>query len=78
MRTTAQHRLDNAPRRLRAAIAAPIAWLQQRVVARANDLAPTLRASPGWRERETLSRRVPGMGPLWAQTLIVDRPEWGT
>jgi transposase len=77
-RTAAQHRLANAPRRLRAAIEAPIAWLHQRAVALEDDLDPTWRASPVWRERETFYRSVPGMGPVCARTCMLDLPELGT
>ena len=78
MRTAEQHRLENAPRRLRAAIAAHSTWLTQRVAALDDDWDTTLRASPVWREREPLYRSVPGIGPVWARTLVLDRPELGT
>jgi transposase len=42
------------------------------------DLDPTRRASPVWREPETLLRSVPGMGPVWTRTLRLDLPELGT
>ena len=77
MRPTAQHRLDKAPRRRRADLAAPSAWRKPRVVALDHDLDPTLRARPGWRARATWDRRVPGLGPGWARTLLRDRPELG-
>jgi transposase len=78
MRTAEQNRLENAPRRLRADIEAHIAWLDQRVAALDGDLDTTLRASPVWRERETLYRSVPGIGPVCARTLMLDLPELGT
>jgi transposase len=78
MRTAAQNRLEHAPHRLRAAIEAPMAWLNQRVVALDADLDTTLRASPVWRERAPLYRRVPGIGPVCARTLALDLPELGT
>ena len=78
MRTAEQNRLENAPRRLRADIEAHIAWLNQRVAALDNDLDTTLRASPVWRERESLYRSVPGIGPVCARTLVLDLPELGT
>jgi transposase len=78
MRTAEQNRLENAPRRLRADIEAHIAWLNQRVATLDDDLDTTLRASPVWRERETLYRSVPGMGPVCARTLMLDLPELGT
>jgi transposase len=78
MRTAEQNRLEQAPRRLRAAIEAPIAWLHQRVAALDDDLDTTLRARAVWRERETLDCRVPGMGPVCAPTLVLALPELGT
>jgi transposase len=78
MRTAEPNRLEHAPRRLRADIEAHIAWLEQRVAALDDDLDITLRASPVWRERETLYRSVPGMGPVCARTLVLDLPELGT
>jgi transposase len=74
LRTAAQHRLEHAPRRLRTDIEAHSAWLDQRVAALEEDLDTTRRASPVWRERETLYRRVPGLGPLWARTLRLALP----
>jgi transposase len=78
MRTAEQNRLEHAPRRLRADIEAHIAWLDHRVAALDDDLDTTLRASPVWRERETLYRSVPGIGPVCARTLVLDLPELGT
>lgn len=78
MRTAEHNRLEHAPRRLRADIEAHIAWLEQRVAALDNDLDTTLRASPVWRERETLYRSVPGIGPVCARTLMLELPELGT
>jgi transposase len=78
MRTAAQNRLENVPRRLRADIAAPIAWLTHRVAALDDDLDTTWRASPVWRERETLYRSGPGIGPVCARTFMLDLPEFGT
>jgi len=77
-RTSEQHRLENASRRLRADIEAHSAWLDQRVAALDDDLDTTRRARPVWRERATLYRRVPGMGPVCARTLGLDLPELGT
>jgi transposase len=78
MRTAEQNRLETASPRLRTDIEAHIAWLAQRVAALDEDLDTTLRASPVWRERETLYRSVPGIGPVCARTRILDLPELGT
>ena len=77
-RISDQNRLANASRRLRADLEAPSAWRAQHVAALDDDRDPPRRASPVWRERETLSRRVPGRGPVWARTLRLDLPEVGT
>jgi len=78
MRTAAQNRLGNASPRLQADIQAHITWLNTRLTALDDDRDTTLRASPVWREREELLRSVPGIGPVWARTLRLDRPELGT
>jgi transposase len=78
MRTAEQNRLENASPRLRADIVAHIAWLDQHVATLDDDLDTALRASPVWRERETLYRSVPGIGPVCARTLVLDLPELGT
>ena len=71
-------RRGNAPGRLRADIETHIAWLNHRIAALNDDLDTTLRASPVWRERETLYRSVPGIGPVCARTLVLALPELGT
>jgi transposase len=73
--TAEPNRLEHASPRRRADIAAPIAWLDQRVAALDDDLDTTLWASPIWRERETRYRSVPGMGPVCARTLRLALPE---
>jgi transposase len=78
MRTAEQNRRGNVSPRLRADIEAHIAWLNHRVAALDDDLDTTLRASPVWRERETLYRSVPGIGSVCARTLVLDLPELGT
>lgn len=77
-RTAAQHRLGRAPARLQADMQAPITWLNTRLAALDDDLDTTWRASPVWREREELLRRVPGMGPVGARTRLLDLPALGT
>lgn len=78
LRTAAQNRLEHAPRRLQADIEAHITGLNQRVAALDDDLDTPWQASPGWRERETLDRSVPGMGPMCARTFMLALPELGT
>ena len=54
-----------------------MAWLKQRVAALENDVDPTRRARPVWRERAPWSHSVPGMGPVCARTLGLALPELG-
>jgi transposase len=77
-RTAAQNRLGSVPARLQADIQAHLAWLNTRLAALDDDLDTTWRASPVWREREERLRSVPGIGPVWARTLLLDLPELGT
>jgi transposase len=74
MRTAEQHRLGSASRRLHAASEAPIAWRNARLAILDDDRDAALRASPVWRAREDLLRRVPGIGPVCARTLRLDLP----
>ena len=71
-------RSGRASRPLQSDIAAHIPWLDQRLATLDDDLDTTLRGSPVWRERETLYRSVPGIGPVCARTLRLDVPELGT
>jgi transposase len=78
MRTAETNRLSSALPRVQVDLQAHIAWLDQRLATLDEDLDTTLRASPVWRERETLYRSVPGIGPVCARTLMLDLPELGT
>jgi transposase len=78
MRTAAQHRLAGTSEGLTQDIEAHIAWLNARIATRDDDVETTLRASPLWRENDDVLQRVPGMGPVCARTLRLERPELGT
>ena len=78
MRTAEVNRLSSAPAPVQADLVAHIAWLEQRLATLDDTLDTTLRASSIWRERETLYRSVPGIGPVSARTLLLDLPELGT
>jgi len=78
MRTAEQNRLDSAPPTVHADLQAHITWLDQRLAALDDTLDTTLRTSPVWRERDTLYRSVPGIGPVCARTLLLELPELGT
>ncbi len=78
MRTAEQNRLDGASQRLRVDIQAHLTWLDTHLATLDDDLDTALRASPIWREHETLLRSVPGIGPVCTRTLLLDLPELGT
>jgi transposase len=75
MRTAEQNRLGSAARRRHADIEAHIAWRQARLARLDDDRDAALRSRPVWREREDLLRSVPGIGPVWARTLVLALPE---
>ena len=76
-RTAEPHRRANAAPRLRADLGAHSAWLDQHGALLDDDRDTTRRTSPVWRERATGYRRVPGIGPVCARRLGLDRPEVG-
>lgn len=78
MRTAEQNRLAGTSGRLVQDIGAHIAWLNARIAALDNDLETMLRASPLWRENDDLLQSVPGIGPVCAQTFLLELPKLGT
>jgi transposase len=70
MLTAEKNRLRQAGPGVRAKVAAHIAWLEQALQDLDGELDQTLRASPLWRERDQLLRRVPGVGPTVSLTLL--------
>jgi transposase len=78
MRTAEQNRLAGTSGRLAQDIEAHIAWLNARIATLDNDLETMLRASPLWRENDDLLQSVPGIGPVCAQTFLLELPELGT
>lgn len=54
-----------------------IAFLERELRLTDTDLGEMVKASPAWRERDELLRRVPGVGPVMSRTLLADLPELG-
>ena len=67
----------HASRRVRADVAAHIAWLTQRIDRVDDELGAIIAKSPLWHAQATLYRTVKGVGPVLAQTLIAQLPELG-
>jgi transposase len=77
-RTAAQNRLAGTSERLTQDIEAHMAWLNARIATLDADLETLLRASPRWRENDDRLQSVPGVGPVCARTVLLERPELGT
>lgn len=52
--------------------------LEQELAGLEEELDRIIRESPLWREKDNLSRSVPGVGPVLSITLLGDLPELGT
>jgi transposase len=78
MLTAEQQRLATALPPMQERIAAHLAWLEEELATLDGELARAIREDPVWREHAALLRRVPGVGPVLATTLLADLPELGT
>jgi len=78
MRTAEQNRLAGTNADLAKDIEAHITWLNERLATLDDALETLLRASPVWRENDDLLQSAPGIGPVCAQTLLLELPELGT
>ena len=78
MRTAAQHRLAGTSGRLTQDIEAPMAWRKARIAPLDDALETRLRASPLWRANDDLWPSAPGLGPVCARPVLLERPAWGT
>jgi transposase len=77
MKTAEQNRLPGAPPRVQKLIRAHLGGLQRQQKRVERTLKELLQRSPAWREQEQLLVQVPGVGPVLAQTLLIDLPELG-
>jgi transposase len=75
--TAERRRLPSAPQRLRADIQAHIPWLERRLARTDEDLAAAIRSNPLWRAKDERLQRMPGVGPVLAQTWVAEVPELG-
>ena len=77
MQTTEKNRLSRALPAVRGSLKGHIAWLERKIQETDKELGHKVRQSPLWREKEKLLRKVPGVGPVVARTLIAELPELG-
>jgi transposase len=78
MQTAEKNRLYTSRGRMRDDIEEHIDWLAAKLDELDQEIANIIGNSPEWREKETLLRSVPGVGPVTAATLLADLPELGT
>jgi transposase len=78
MRTAEQHRLAGTNECLTKNMTAHMTWLKADIATLDDELEALLRASPLWRENDELLQSAKGIGPVSAQTLLLELPELGT
>ena len=72
-----KNRLGTAAPEIRPGIERHLRWLEGEVEGLEQEIARLEREDPRWRERETLLRSVPGVGPVLSATLLGCLPELG-
>jgi transposase len=77
MITVEKNRLTTAPQWIRKDIQTNIAWLEKCLKKIDNDLQNLLKKSPVWREKDSILRSTPGVGPVLSMTLLSNLPELG-
>lgn len=77
MLTMEKNRLASAPKETRKDITAHIAWLEKRLKDVDGNLSRTVKSCPVWREKDEIMRSVPGVGPVFSNTLLANVPELG-
>jgi transposase len=77
MRTAEQNRLAGTCGCIQTDSEAHSTWRNERLATLDDDRETLLRASPGWRENDDLWQSTPGLGPVWARTLLLALPALG-
>jgi transposase len=72
-----EQRLAISARDVRRHIQQHVEWLRRELRDVDTELQTLIRTSPVWRESENLLRTTPGVGPVFATTLLADLPELG-
>lgn len=78
MRTAEGNRQKTAERPIEREINTHLRWLDKRIDLIDHQLDKAIKASPIWRQKDTLLQSVPGVGPTVSRTLLADVPELGT
>jgi transposase len=72
-----KNRLGFARPPIRRKITQHIRWLERQLDDVDHELGQMIEASPVWRAKDNLLRRVPGVGPVLSRTLLGELPELG-
>lgn len=75
MITSEENRLSTALKQVRRRIEVHLRWLRKELERTNEELEQTVRESPIWREKASLLRSVPGVGPTLTMTLLAELPE---
>jgi transposase len=77
MLTAEEQRLAVSGRAVRPHIQQHVEWLRRQLRDVEKELHTLIRTSAVWRESENLLRSTPGVGPVFATTVLADLPELG-
>jgi transposase len=77
MLTSEKNRLGSAPEAIHLSIEEHIEWLEQRLTDINGKLKKAIKKSPVWRAKDQLLRTAPGVGSVFAATLVAGLPELG-
>jgi transposase len=77
MLTAEEQRLAVSSRAVRPQIQQHVEWLRRQFREVETELQRLIRSSAVWRESENLLRSTPGVGPVFATTVLADLPELG-
>ncbi len=77
MLTAEKNRLKRAPRVVRMRLKAHIAFLEKELKRVDKDLDEAIKGSSLWKEKESILKSIPGIGPVVSTTLITSLPELG-
>jgi transposase len=77
MLSAENNRLLSADQAVKPLVLSHIVWLKDQLKEIDKDLDDKIQGSPIWREKETILRSVPGVGPVLSMTLLSSLPELG-
>jgi transposase len=77
MLTAEKNRLIMAPKGIRKEIKKHIEWLEARVELMNRQISDAIGKNPEWREKDSILRSTPGVGPVLSVSLLAGVPELG-